>query len=116
MVLDCVKQAGWELVKVGSLFVMFVIMVAKKEQTTIISLLQGQVRRKEDQCTGSIWDCLPITEKAKDEIYFSGLSEEVRSHFWLYPCKYVQSSLVNTMDPWTKFHPTFHVWIPPRKM
>ena len=39
------------------------------------------MRRKEDQCTGSIWDCLPITEKAKDEIYFSGLGEEVRSHF-----------------------------------
>ena len=49
--------------------------------SNLILPLQGQVRRKEDQCTGSIWDCLPITEKAKDEIYFSGLGEEVRSHF-----------------------------------
>ena len=39
--------------------------------------LQAQVRRKEDQCTGSIWDCLPITEKAKDEIDFAGLNDEV---------------------------------------
>jgi len=41
-------------------------------------LLQGNVRKKEDQQTGSIWDCLPITEKSKDEINFSGLSQEVK--------------------------------------
>jgi len=39
-------------------------------------LLEGQVTRKEDQF--SIWDCLPVNEKAKDVIDFSGMSEEVK--------------------------------------
>ena len=36
-----------------------------------------QVRKKEDQCLGSIWDCLPVCEKEKDEINFAGLNAEV---------------------------------------
>jgi len=42
------------------------------------SLVQGQVRQKEDQQTGAIWDCLSITEKSKDEINFHNLNEEVK--------------------------------------
>jgi len=41
-------------------------------------LLEGQVRNKENQFTGSIWDCLPVTEKEKDAINFSGLDFEVK--------------------------------------
>ena len=36
-----------------------------------------QARRKEDECQGSIWDCLPICEKEKDEINFNALSSDV---------------------------------------
>ena len=42
------------------------------------SLKQGNVRNKEDQFTGSIWDCLPVTEKEKDAINFSTLNHEVK--------------------------------------
>ena len=42
---------------------------------------QGTIRKKEEELTGAIWDCLPVTEKTKDEINFSGLGEEVRSAF-----------------------------------
>ena len=42
------------------------------------SLKQGNVRNKEDQFTGSIWDCLPVTEKEKDAISFSTLNYEVK--------------------------------------
>ena len=37
-----------------------------------------QVRKKEDKCSGSIWDALPICEKEKDEINFENLSPDVR--------------------------------------
>ena len=51
--------------------------------------MQGQVRKKENQCTGSIWDCLPITEKAKDEINFAGLNEEVCGDFEIFTVKMI---------------------------
>jgi hypothetical protein len=41
--------------------------------------MQGTIRKKEEELTGAIWDCLPVTEKSKDEINFAGLGEEVRS-------------------------------------
>merc|ERR1711892_266507 len=41
-------------------------------------ILDVQVRRKEDQCSGSIWDCLPICEKEKDEIDFVKLRSEAK--------------------------------------
>ena len=37
-----------------------------------------QVRKKEDQVSGAIWDSLPITEKEKDEICFQNLNSEVK--------------------------------------
>jgi len=42
------------------------------------TLNQDKVRSKENLPEGIIWDCLPITEKAKDEIHFKGLSYEVK--------------------------------------
>jgi hypothetical protein len=41
--------------------------------------MQGTIRKKEEELTGAIWDCLPVTEKSKDEINFAGLGEEVSS-------------------------------------
>lgn len=43
-------------------------------------LQEGSVRNKESDCTGSIWDCLPLTatEKSKETLNFSILSEEVK--------------------------------------
>jgi hypothetical protein len=41
--------------------------------------MQGTIRKKEEELTGAIWDCLPVTEKSKDEINFAGLGEEVRT-------------------------------------
>ena len=42
---------------------------------------QGTIRKKEEELTGAIWDCLPVTEKTKDEINFGQLGEEVRQEF-----------------------------------
>merc|ERR1711892_354304 len=53
IVLDCVTHAGFDILDV-------------------------QVRKKEDQCLGSIWDCLPICEKEKDEIDFVKLRAEAK--------------------------------------
>ena len=40
---------------------------------------QGQAAKKDSPYTSSVWETLPITEKGKDEIDFSGLSAEVGS-------------------------------------
>ena len=42
------------------------------------TICQFQVRKKEDQVSGAIWDSLPITEKEKDEICFQNLTSEVK--------------------------------------
>ena len=71
IVSECVTQAGFSIVEVVRLFIDLITF-------SNCSNLQVQVRKKEDQCTGSIWDSLPITEKEKDEINFAGLNVEVR--------------------------------------
>jgi len=53
IVSECVKKAGFSIVEV-------------------------QVRKKENQVCGSIWDCLPVTEKEKDELFFDGFNSEVK--------------------------------------
>ena len=46
-------------------------------QNHALWILQVQVRNKEEQCCGAVWDCLPICEKEKDEINFSNFGPEV---------------------------------------
>jgi len=43
-----------------------------------LALTQGQAAKKDSPYTSSVWETLPITEKGKDEIDFSGLSAEVK--------------------------------------
>ena len=38
---------------------------------------QGQAAKKDSPYISSVWETLPITEKGKDEIDFSGLNAEV---------------------------------------
>ena len=69
IVLDCVTKAGFKIsqVKCPLSEIKFIILL----------LIQYQVRKKEDQMSGAIWDSLPITEKEKDEICFQNLNSEV---------------------------------------
>jgi hypothetical protein len=48
---------------------------------------QGTIRKKEEELTGAIWDCLPVTEKTKDEINFAGLGEEVKTFYFSFTKK-----------------------------
>ena len=53
--------------------------VEESVKVTGMTLVQGQPAKKISSSTISVWETLPITEKGKDEIDFSGLSGEVRS-------------------------------------
>ena len=69
IVLDCVTKAGFRISQV--------ICPLSEIKFLILLLIQYQVRKKEDQMSGAIWDSLPITEKEKDEISFQNLNSEV---------------------------------------
>lgn len=53
--------------------------VEESIKMTGLTLVQGQPAKKVSSSTSCVWETLPITEKGKDEIDFSCLSEEVRS-------------------------------------